>query len=462
MRIIVAPFWIRTLALVVAASLLPCPLIGGTGAVPQAGAQAKADTASPVQTDAANRAKAETAIQQIKNDCHVPDPDTETNPKKINKQLDCVARAVAAQRRKIATEKALHSTLNQAFGVPAIRTAATAETAAPANVGASSTDTSSTCGKGTGANNPLIRVHRLLMAPKNASDDFGYRLGRRYIVYQITISNDSKDYQYLIHDVSLDLSPLFFADPGTYRFAASSQDLTLLRGIPEKGQDLDRRNLTYHVLEGIGSVAGGISGLTSFSDVMGSSVAVFNGPFLQSYVGIAPDHTGTQLNRLSDSAYITNTLVDKQRAKTIAIFIPEATILSKTDQKQYWKDPYVFLQTVQLNQADVCVDGAFITTVAPPAPTLTSAVLTSKTDGAPLIPGTLATLTVQGTNLTTGDTLVFGLGTPVTLTSPDGTTGTADVTLPSDYAAGAQVHLASAANPSVTSAPVATTTPAPK
>jgi hypothetical protein len=102
------------------------------------------------------------------------------------------------------------------------------------------------------------------MAPKNASDDFGYRLGRRFFAYQVTISNDITDHEFLIHDVSADLSALFSAQPGTYLYAASSQDLTLLRGIPEKGHDLDKRNLTLHVLQGIGTVASGVSGLTAF------------------------------------------------------------------------------------------------------------------------------------------------------------------------------------------------------
>lgn len=462
MTIIAAPSWIRLLALVMATSLLPVDLMGRTQV---AGQDSAANQAQDVkaQGEAKAQADANAEVQKIKNDCNVSD--TETDPKKINKQLDCVVRAVAAQRRKLVTERSLQSTINQAHGVSRIPAAPPAAVpvvpSAPgsANVGGSSSDTSSTCGPGTGANNPLIRVHRLLMAPKNASDDFGYRLGRRYIVYQVTISNDNKDYQYLIHDVSLDLSPLFFAEAGTYQFAASSQDLTLLRGIPEKGQDLDRRNLTLHVLQGIGSVAGGISGLTPFSDVMGSSVAVFNGPFLQSYIGIAPDHTGTQLNRLSDSAYITNTLIDKQRAKTIALFIPEATILSRADQKRYWKDPYAFLQEINLNKADVCVDGAFITTVPPPS--LTSAVLTPKTAGTSLGPGVQATLTVQGTNLAAGDTQVFGLGAPIALSSATGTAGTVDLALPADYKAGMQVHLASTANPSVTSATIPTTTLAP-
>jgi hypothetical protein len=297
-------------------------------------------------------------IRNVRDACHVSD--TETNPKKINKQNACVERTTQALNRKLAAESALQSAVGRVYDTPPARIST--------DVGQSANGTSSTCGPGTGANNSLIRVHRMLMAPKNASDAFGYRLGRRYIVYQVTVSNDNKDYQYLIHDVSVDLSRLVGVSSGSYQYAASSQDLTLLRGIPEKGQDLDRRNLILHVLQGIGSVAGAVTGLTSFTAVMGSSVAVFSGSLLQGYVGIAPDHTGAQLNRLSDSAYVTNTLVDKQRARTIALFIPEATILSKADQTQYWRDPQVFLQHLHLNEADVCVDGAFITTVAPPPP----------------------------------------------------------------------------------------------
>jgi hypothetical protein len=296
----------------------------------------------------------------------------------------------------------------------------------------------------------------MLMAPKIATDDFGFRLGRRFIIYQVTIENENKDYQYLIHDVSVDLSSFYGKPAGTYLYTASSQDLNMLRGVPEKGQDLDRRNLLLHVLQGVGSVAGAVSGLTSFADVMGPAVAVFNGSFLQGYVGIAPDHTGTQLNRLSDNAWITNTLVDKQRARTIAIFVPEADILNNADQKQYWKDPYTFLQTkLALDQVDVCVDGAFITTVAPP--TLTAAVL-SRADGSVPAAGQSATLTIKGTNLSTSDTQVVGLGDPLLLTTASGTGGSVDIPkLPDNYIAGASVHLQSAANPTVASATIPTT-----
>jgi hypothetical protein len=74
-------------------------------------------------------------------------------------------------------------------------------------VGGSLSGTPSTCGSGSGSNNPtLIRVHRTIMTPKVASDDFGYRLGRRFIVYQVTVENYSKDYQYMLEDVSIDFS----------------------------------------------------------------------------------------------------------------------------------------------------------------------------------------------------------------------------------------------------------------
>jgi hypothetical protein len=479
-KIIGARVWNRVLAVAVTTCILPGSLINGSTVQAQEGGQTlpdqgqtqgetqtgtqtaseQAQAAAAKQEEARNKAKA--WREQIFAQCHVNE--RETDFKEINKHVECVARAERILMRKIMLEESLEASLEHAFGAP--RQPALPETEPPSgptsgsatNVGGAASTTPSTCGAGSGNNNPLIRVHRMLMAPKIASDDFGHRLGRRYIIYQVTISNDNKDFQFLIHDVTVDLSTLYNSPPGSYLYSASSQDLTLLRGVPEKGQDLDPRNLTLHVLQGVGSVAGGVSGLTPFSGTMGPAVAVFNGAFLQSLIGIAPDHTGTQLNRLSDSAYITNTIVDKQRAKTIAIFVPEATTLSKSEQKEYWKDPYSFIKTPMrnLDQADVCVDGAFITTLAPP--TLTKAALTPQVAGTTLAPTVAATLTVQGTNLVAGDTLVIGLGPSLPLTTATGTSGSVNLILPANYvAAGLPVHLVSTANPSITSATITTT-----
>jgi hypothetical protein len=218
----------------------------------------------------------------------------------------------------------------------------------------------------------ILFVHRSLVLPQEATDDFGYRLGRRFLVYQVSVTNASKDFQYSVSDIVVDLKPIFrnlnvhllntdsTDRPTPAAYEASSQDLSMLRGVPEKGQDYDPRNMTLHILQGVGAVGAGISGLTPFSDVMGPSMANFNGAFLQAFTGIFPDHTATQLNRLSDKAFTSNTLVGKLQTKTFAIFIPEQFVMPKIDQKMYWKDPRTELYILPFDQLNVCVDGILL------------------------------------------------------------------------------------------------------
>ncbi len=234
----------------------------------------------------------------------------------------------------------------------------------------------------------ILFVHRSLMFPQQATDDFGYRLGRRFLVYQVSVTNASTDFQYSVSDIVVDLKPIFsrltppavllnndsndLTRPAT--FEASSQDLSMLRGVPEKGQDYDPRNMTLHILQGIGTVGAGVSGLTAFSDVMGSAVANFNGAFLQAFAGIAPDHTSTQLNRLSDKAFTSNTLIGKLQTKNFAIFIPEQLVMHKEDQKMYWKDSRSLLDVLPFDQLNVCVDGILLVQAATtPDPTFSTA-----------------------------------------------------------------------------------------
>lgn len=450
-----------------------------------AGAQSSPQTPTPAPNAAAVNNQLTAQFEDaIKKQCK--DNPLETDPKKVLKVNQCEQKAVHAYMQKARTANAL-SIAAKTTTVPAIQTHAPgpfmrAEALATepggstgsnavdktgTNInpdtmmaGGSLSNTPSTClkGNGSGINTPLIRVHRVIMTPQVASDDFGSRLGHRFIVYQVSVENNSMQYQYMLEDVSIDFSEFYGLKPGTFRFNASGQDLTLLRGVPEKGQDLDRRNALLHVLQGIGSVAGGVSGLTAFSDVMGSAVAVFNGPFIQGYTTLAPDHTSTQLNRLSDSAFLTNTIIDKQRARTIALFVPEDEIFSKYQQKLYWKDPNEFmgfddLQTGILNGADICVDGTFIQAVATVAPTLTKAEL----DNSPTpTAGQSAVLTLTGTGMIQGDTEVL-IGTGATQThamivTSDGNAGKAQVLLPSNYTADTTAVLQSKSNTALTSA----------
>lgn len=199
------------------------------------------------------------------------------------------------------------------------------------------------------------------------------------------MTNAATDFQYSVSDLVVDLKPIFtilkvpllntdstdISTPAAYQ--ASSQDLSMLRGVPEKGQDYDPRNMTLHILQGLGAVGAAVSGLTPFSDVMGSAMANFNGAFLQAFTGIAPDHTATQLNRLSDKAFTSSTLIGKLQTKTFAIFIPEQFVMTKEDQKTYWKDPRTLLSKLPFDQLNVCVDDILLVQAATtPDPTFST------------------------------------------------------------------------------------------
>jgi len=296
----------------------------------------------------------------------------------------------------------------------------------------------------------ILFVHRSLVLPKEASDDFGYRLGKRFLVYQVSVTNAATDFQYSVSDIVVDFSPIFNIRKGlpptvgsdgkatpvptevpsttsNSVFEASSQDLLMLRGVPEKGQDYDPRNMTLHILQGVGAVGAGVSGLTAFSDVMGSAMANFNGAFLQAFTGIAPDHTATQLNRLSDMAFTSNTLVGKLQTKKFAIFIPEAFVMPKDAEKKYWSDPRAELDLLPFDQLNICVDGILlIQAAATPDPTF------SPVAGS-VVPGTSVAISDSDTTAaiyyTTDGTVPTTNSSKYTAAIPIGAAGTPSVTI---------------------------------
>jgi hypothetical protein len=184
-----------------------------------------------------------------------------------------------------------------------------------------------------------IRVYRSLIAPKVVSDIFGRRIGKKFIVIQVTVSNKSKDYQYIIHDLSLNLTRIFADGRFGDHYEMSSLDLTLLRGVAEKGQIYDKRNIIIRLLRASGTIAGGIVGVTDFGSSYAPSVAAYNGPVISALSEAFPDNTVTEMNRLNDSAYIANTVIAKEQSKVMAVFLPQEILLDKTQQKLFWDEP---------------------------------------------------------------------------------------------------------------------------
>ncbi len=220
-----------------------------------------------------------------------------------------------------------------------------------------------------------VRVYRSLLDPKDVEDIFGRRIAKHFVVLQVTVTNRNKDYELLIHDISLDLHGLALGKSFGKKQEVSSIELSLLRGVAEKGQSGDRRNVTLRVLRGVGSVAAGIIGVTDFGTSYAPSVAVWNGPLVAAYADIFPDYTINQMNRLNDSAYSANSIIAKQHSKVMAVFLPQAIFLNPDEMKQFWKDPTSLPEDADLRRIGIFVDGNFITNVEDLAPTLTSAAI---------------------------------------------------------------------------------------
>ncbi len=247
--------------------------------------------------------------------------------------------------------------------------------------------------KGQAAQVPVnqneIHVFVQTMDPKVVSDTFGKRVAQRFVAIQVTIGNHNKDYQYLINDVSLNLGKVFpqlIALKGTPYYYSSSAELSLLRGVAEKGQGQDTRNKTLRLFRGIGTIAAGLIGVTGFGPSYPKSVAVFNGPVISAFSEAFPDYTINQMNRLNDSAYQANTLIPQKHSKVIVAFIPLGVFLNKEQQRRFFDDPTSLYQQsgkctpplcADFRLVDVTIDGDFITQVSNLPPTVSTAVFDS-------------------------------------------------------------------------------------
>jgi hypothetical protein len=217
-----------------------------------------------------------------------------------------------------------------------------------------------------------VRVYISVLDPKNVADIFGTRISKRYLAVQITVRNKNKDFQLLIGDVSLDMSRVVntsdhpelrnYQSPTPYR--PSSNDLSLVRGVSEKGTDYDRRNLIFRALRGAGSIAASLIGVMSFGPSYAPGIATFNGPLIEAYKDVFPDETVNQLNRLNDSAYAVNTLVPKQSSKVMVAFLDQAMFMSKDLRKKFRDDPMSIVGQMDFRKVVGIVHGSFIAEIS--------------------------------------------------------------------------------------------------
>ena len=270
-------------------------------------------------------------------------------------------------------------------------------------------------------NKPLkdVNVHLAVLDPKTASDAFGRRIGRRFLVFQVTIGNVNDDFDYLVHDVLLripfrlgsamggqGLQPQVCGAGGpscTEMAELSSLELSILRGVAERGQSADPRNVMIRSFKGIGTMAAGLIGVTQLGSSYAPAVAAFNGPFVTSMESIFPDHTINQLNRLNDTAWLANRVVPRDHSIVMVGFVPQALLFSSADRKEFWKDAFQHLR--QLTRVSIRVTGDFVAEVADVPPTITTVTFDDPQkfrDATPVVKGFVVGQFLSGATLTLG------------------------------------------------------------
>lgn len=222
-------------------------------------------------------------------------------------------------------------------------------------------------------NSTGVYVYRGVLPPKVVSDMFGRRIAKRFIAVKTIITNRNREFGWVIHDLTLDLRRVRnrWNKPGGLasrmkdgEIQVSSVELELLRGVAEKGRTFDPRNITLHILQGAGIVAGGVIGVVDLGDRFPKYAAAFNGPFLAAFEGVFPDHSVSNLNRLNDAAFAPNTLIPRQQARTFVLFVPQDIFLTKKEQERFWDAPTELFDDeaadLDLRLAEVWADGIFI------------------------------------------------------------------------------------------------------
>src|SRR5262245_62118091 len=242
-------------------------------------------------------------------------------------------------------------------------------------------DTSSTKPATSIKRDDIVEIYSNVMNPKDVADIFGKRIGQRFIALQVTITNQSRDLQFLVHDITINLTKVnkeiarlnkeilndlsgrltslsglrsksrrrnkeilqmqsnirsmmnnlsmtaVSVTEGDNTTRMSSYDLKYLRGIGEKGAERDPRNMIISLLSGAGKIS---------------------------------DFTMNQVNRLNDIAYEGNSLIQRQQAKVMVVFIPQSYILTKNQIKWFWRDPKNFENHTKVLLADLKVEGTFV------------------------------------------------------------------------------------------------------
>lgn len=180
-----------------------------------------------------------------------------------------------------------------------------------------------------------------ILDANEASDIFGKRISTTYMVIQVNIRNLSDQFQYLVEDINLSYGESL----------VSGRDRRLARGVSEKGQFLDARNLVVHGAEAAGSIIGGVGLVSPDIDIKNAGIFI-QSSLTNALKGFLPDFTVAQLNRLNDLGFAPNAVIVPEKSSiTVVSFLSLRTFL--TDDERRWfkhgKSHFLGLYKVKYN-----------------------------------------------------------------------------------------------------------------
>ncbi|HKV39074.1 MAG TPA: hypothetical protein VJX67_07670 [Blastocatellia bacterium] len=160
-----------------------------------------------------------------------------------------------------------------------------------------------------------VSCSQSIMSYKEASDILGRRIATRYVVVQVVVRNLSKDFDFILHDVQV------AAPQGHFR---AGRERVLARGVGEKGQELNRRNLIMNGLDTLSVTGQGASEFASADFNLGVKMLGILLPPLKKWF---PDDTADQLRRFDEMAFSSSSaykiVVPTRGSVPFVTFIPQ-------------------------------------------------------------------------------------------------------------------------------------------
>jgi hypothetical protein len=190
-----------------------------------------------------------------------------------------------------------------------------------------------------------------LMDWHETSDVFGRRVANDYVALQVTVRNLNPNNEFLIHDVQIAVDTGVSASQFG-RFQAG-RDKLIVRAVAQRGQTEDRRNRVLNILQMMSNIAAGASGALTqsvsitdaFAGNFSTAVEIFQGPFINGFINVFPDHTIEHINHINDLTFsastTSKTIVPTNGSVPLVTFFKERPIeqlpFAHCGNNHYWR-----------------------------------------------------------------------------------------------------------------------------